>query len=270
MDYYAVLGVEKNASDEEIKKAYRKLALKYHPDKNKEPDAEDRFKQISEAYDVLCNPEKKSNYDRFGSAEGDTDGPFGGGGFRMHRMSKEEAENMFNMFGMGEEHHFNPFENIFRHMHAQHGNNPHMNMREREREISIGCSLEELYTGVTKYINISGNTQELKIRPGLENRKKFSKFKNLVFFVEEETHNIFERNGSTLTLKRPIELTHKEALSGFKKTIKLLNGENYILQLNKIPRSSYIHTIVGKGMPIDEKRQIVGYGDLLVKFDVTF
>src|SRR5215212_11417889 len=77
-DYYKVLGVDKKASQEEIKKAYRKLARKYHPDANKEPGAEDRFKQISEAYDTLSDPDKRKRYDRGGSIF--TGGnPFGGG-----------------------------------------------------------------------------------------------------------------------------------------------------------------------------------------------
>ncbi len=65
-DYYGVLGIKKGASDDEIKKAYRKQALKYHPDKNKSPGAEDKFKEIAEAYDVLSDPKKKDIYDGFG------------------------------------------------------------------------------------------------------------------------------------------------------------------------------------------------------------
>jgi len=66
-DFYKVLGVEKSATEEEIKKAYRKMALRFHPDKNKEADAEDKFKEISEAYEVLSDKDKRSAYDRFGS-----------------------------------------------------------------------------------------------------------------------------------------------------------------------------------------------------------
>lgn len=65
-DYYGILGIQKGASEDEIKKAYRKQALKYHPDKNKSPNAEEKFKEIAEAYDVLSDAKKKDIYDKFG------------------------------------------------------------------------------------------------------------------------------------------------------------------------------------------------------------
>ena len=81
-DYYAVLGLEKGASDDEIKRAFRKLAIKYHPDKNQgNKEAEEKFKDINEAYQVLSDPEKKARYDQFGTADFDGSG-FGAGGFR--------------------------------------------------------------------------------------------------------------------------------------------------------------------------------------------
>jgi molecular chaperone DnaJ len=92
-DYYEVLGVSRDASADEIKKAYRKLALKYHPDKN--PDdkqAEDKFKEAAEAYEILSNPDKKSKYDRFGHAG--VGGAGGGGGYNSMNM-----EDIFSQFG---------------------------------------------------------------------------------------------------------------------------------------------------------------------------
>lgn len=77
-DYYEVLGVDKNASVDEVKKAYRKLARKYHPDVNKESDAEEKFKEVKEAYDTLSDPQKKAHYDQFGHT--DPNQGFGGGG----------------------------------------------------------------------------------------------------------------------------------------------------------------------------------------------
>ena len=75
-DYYEVLGVAKDANEDEIKKAYRKLAFQYHPDRNPDDqEAEEKFKEAAEAYDVLRDPERRSNYDRYGTAD-----PFGSGG----------------------------------------------------------------------------------------------------------------------------------------------------------------------------------------------
>ena len=83
-DYYEVLGVTKSASADDIKKAYRKLAIQYHPDKNPDnPEAEDKFKEAAEAYEVLSNPEKKQRYDQFGHQGMGGSGGFGGGGMNM-------------------------------------------------------------------------------------------------------------------------------------------------------------------------------------------
>ena len=89
-DYYEILGIGKSASADEIKKAYRKMAIKYHPDKNPDDkEAEAKFKEAAEAYEVLSNPEKKSRYDQFGHQAFDGAGGFGGGGMNMDELMQE-------------------------------------------------------------------------------------------------------------------------------------------------------------------------------------
>lgn len=90
-DYYEVLGVSRSASPEEIKRAYRKAALHYHPDRNKSPDAEAKFKEAAEAYEVLSDPEKRNRYDRYGHA--------GLTGVGIHDFSGMDAEDIFSVFG---------------------------------------------------------------------------------------------------------------------------------------------------------------------------
>lgn len=101
-DYYKTLGVEKNASDEEIKRAFRKLAKKYHPDVNKEEGAQEKFKEIGEAYSVLSDPKKRQQYDQFGSAafDGSAGGGFGGfgGGFSGFGFEDFDLGDIFEQF----------------------------------------------------------------------------------------------------------------------------------------------------------------------------
>ena len=102
-DYYEVLGVSKNASDDEIKKAYRSLAKKYHPDLNKDPGAEDKFKEINEAYEVLSDPQKRQTYDQFGFAGMDGAQGFGNGFSGFQSGSFDDLNDIFSSFfgGMG-------------------------------------------------------------------------------------------------------------------------------------------------------------------------
>lgn len=95
-DYYEVLGLQKGATEAEIKKAYRQLAKKYHPDVNKAPDAEEKFKEINEAYEVLSDPQKKANYDQFGHAG--MDGAFGQGGFSGGFSDFGDINDIFGSF----------------------------------------------------------------------------------------------------------------------------------------------------------------------------
>ena len=105
-DYYEVLGVSRNASQQEIKKAYRKLALQWHPDRNKSPEAEEKFKEINEAYEILSDSQKRQAYNQFGQAAFDpaAAGPFGGGKTYTYRQGPFTYS--YSNFGSGQ----SPFE----------------------------------------------------------------------------------------------------------------------------------------------------------------
>ena len=94
-DFYKVLGVDKNATEDEIKKAYRKMALRFHPDKNKEADAEEKFKEISEAYEVLSDKDKRANFDRYGSEGMRAHSGMGG---HRHSSFSHPATDPFELF----------------------------------------------------------------------------------------------------------------------------------------------------------------------------
>ena len=143
-DYYEVLGVEKSASDDEIKKAYRKLAKKYHPDLNpNDAQAEASFKEVNEAYEVLSNPEKKSKYDQFGHAGVDPNFGAGGGagGFGGFSDFGDLGDLFGSFFGGG--------------FGGAQRSNPNAPQRGRDVTVSVTISFEEAAKGCTKTINVA-------------------------------------------------------------------------------------------------------------------
>ena len=142
-DYYEVLGVSKSASESEIKKAYRKMAIKYHPDKNPDnKEAEEKFKEAAEAYDVLSNPEKKQRYDQFGHAGMGNRGGFGGGG----GMNMDDIFSQFgDIFGGG-----GGFESFF----GGGGRGGARRHKGSNLRIKLKLNLEEVANGVDKKIKV--------------------------------------------------------------------------------------------------------------------
>ena len=148
-DYYEVLGVEKNANADEIKKAYRKAAIKYHPDKNPgDKEAEEKFKEAAEAYDVLSNPDKRARYDQFGhagmngGAAGGGFGGFSGGGFSM--------EDIFSQFGDIFGGHFGGFSGF-----SGGGRSGQRVNRGSDIRVKVKLTLSEIANGTTKKLKIN-------------------------------------------------------------------------------------------------------------------
>jgi len=138
-DYYEVLGVEKNASEDDIKKAYRRIAIKYHPDRNPgDKEAEEKFKEAAEAYDVLHDPQKRQQYDQFGFDAPGGFGGFSGGGFSM--------DDIFSMFG-------SVFEGAgFGGFGGRGGGE--RKVRGGDLRLKVKLSLQEVATGVTKKFRV--------------------------------------------------------------------------------------------------------------------
>ncbi|KTC94371.1 DnaJ C-terminal domain-containing protein [Legionella erythra] len=143
-DYYQIMGLERDASPEEIKRAYRKLARKYHPDVSKEPGAEDKFKELGEAYEVLKDPEKKAKYDQYGQY------------WKQQQSGFRPGENAYRheSFNEGDTADFEDFiSSIFRHrQQQQHAN--FYDFGQQDIHAKLPINLEDSYRGAEKTIQL--------------------------------------------------------------------------------------------------------------------
>ncbi len=259
-DYYSLLGIDRQASEDEIKKAYRKMAMKYHPDRNKDnPKAEDQFKKISEAYAVLSDAEKRKQYDRFG-ADGfkqkfsqedifrnfNADEIFQNFGFRPGRGS-DPFQGIHEMFsgggGFGQN-----FGNVFG---GQQGGRP-QSLKGEDLESSLPITFEEAALGAEKRIVIQGQGKReettVKIPPGIGNGKKMrlrgkgypsqfgGKPGDLYIKVKVEPHPLFHREGDDIVVDLEISVT--DALLGSVKEVPTLTSPKNL----KIPAGTQSHS----------------------------
>jgi molecular chaperone DnaJ len=149
-DYYQILGVSKTATEQEIKKAYRKLAVLHHPDKNpnNQKEAEEKFKEISEAYSTLSDPNKRAQYDAYGNGQPNLD-PFDGFGFGRGPMGGMSMDDMLrNFFNFN-----NPFNNGHGHRHAEHYSNG------ADIRYNANITLEEVLSGTTEEVTYTKQTK---------------------------------------------------------------------------------------------------------------
>ena len=150
-DYYAILGVPRNATQEEIKRAYKRLARQYHPDVNKSPEAEERFKEINEAYAVLSDPEKRKVYDTYGTATPPPPPP--PGGYDFSGFDVEDFSDFFQeLFGGG----------LFGSMGRRRPR------RGRDLRAELPLSLEEAFRGGEKVVEVGGRRVSVRIPPGVQ------------------------------------------------------------------------------------------------------
>lgn len=165
-DYYEVLGVNKNASDDEIKKAYRKLAVKYHPDKNPgDKEAEAKFKEINEAHDILSDKQKRARYDQFGhSGVGGAGGnPFSGGGNPFEGGNFNFNGQSFNFdFGGG------GLDDILGNIFGFGAGRSRRPRRGADYQTTVNLTFEEAIFGTTKSVEVDGKDLKVKIPAGID------------------------------------------------------------------------------------------------------
>lgn len=225
-DYYEILGVSKTATLPEIKSAYRKLALKYHPDRNKEAGAEDKFKEINEAYEVLSDEKKRQAYDQFGHAAFQQGagmggnpftgaggfGGFGGGPFTYSYTSG--GGNPFEGFGFdaGSDP-FDIFESFF-------GGG----MRRQPRKPVYGLEVDfmDAVKGSTKTIDVDGKEKTIKIPAGSDNGTRI-RFTDFDIRLSVRPHPTFKRDGDDIHVD--VNLPFYQAILGGEVKVPTLDGD---------------------------------------------
>lgn len=261
-DYYEILGVTKTATAADIKSAYRKMALKFHPDKNKAPDAEANFKEINEAYQVLSDAKKRQAYDQFGHAAFDPaagagmgGNPFGGGfqsgPFTWSYSTTGQGQNPFEGADFGD-----PFE-IFESFFGGAG----FARAPRRPRYSLTIEFMEAVKGVEKKVTVEGKEKTVKIPAGADDgtRLRFDEF-DLTLDVRPDPR--FKRDGADVFVEQVIPFT--VAALGGDAEVPTLNGT---LKL-KVRAGTASHTLVRlRGEGIQHLRGN-GRGDLYVRLVV--
>lgn len=246
-DLYKTLGVSKTATAEEIKKAYRRLAVEYHPDKNKTKEAEEKFKEINQAYEVLSNEQKRQQYDQFGDAAfnngaggGAGGGPFGGqqGPFSYSYYSNGSDQG----FGGGGTDPFDIFEQFFG------GASP---FGRRKPAYSLQIDFMEAIKGVTKKVTIGGRSHDIKIPAGVNDGSTI-RFDDFDIVVQVRGHSIFKREGYDIVTDITIPMV-RAALGGLEK-VQTIEGM-VSLKIPEGTQSGALIRMKGKGV-----RHIKGNG----------
>jgi curved DNA-binding protein len=278
-DYYKILGVERSASEDEIRKAYRKLAMKFHPDRNpNDKQAEERFKEINEAYQVLSDTKKRAHYDQLGSdysnwqqrgAPGDFNwDQYGGGGFPGGvRVEYSDLDDLFGGAG--------GFSDFFRTIFGRGAEGVGTGTRTRARQQPQGyqqelsITLDEAYNGTTRLLQSDGKQKQVRIPAGVRTGSKVRvagagpNGLDLYLIVEVQDDKRFERRGNDLHTTATVDIF--TAILGGEAEVETLSGK---IKLN-VPAGTQpeqVFRLAGRGMPsiknADEK------GDLYVRLKV--
>ncbi|CAL9094211.1 unnamed protein product [Musa acuminata var. zebrina] len=309
LDYYKTLGVDRNASDDDLKKAYRKLAMRWHPDKNPDnkKDAEAKFKQISEAYDVLSDPQKRAIYDQYGEEglKGQVPPPgagpssefFGGAAGTKFRFNPRSADEIFSEFFGGS----SPFgggssgtkfADVFAAFGSGRSGEASASALRKAPAIErvLVCSLEDLYKGATKKMKISRDVIDasgkpttieeiltINIRPGWKKGTKITfpekgnEHRNLIpsdlIFIIDERPHGVFKRDGN-DLFVSQKISLVEALTGYTVQLTTLDGRNLTIPINSIISPTHEEVVQGEGMPIT--REAPKKGNLRIRFQIKF
>jgi len=288
MDYYEVLGVKKDSSTQDIKKAYRKLAMKYHPDRNKgDKEAEEKFKKVSEAYAVLSDPEKRKQYDTFGAS-----------GFQQ-RYSQEDIFRGFDLgdilkeFGLGgmggsfrtSGGGGSPFETFFFHSGGPGAGRESFRtatqqpVKGSDLTYELSVSLNEILSGAQKTISLRrGNETQnvsVKIPKGIKAGQKLrlagkgspspygGPAGDLYLIIKEESHPVFTRDGNDLLIEHKVPFS--KACLGSEISVKSLEGKELKVKVPAGIQTQSKLRLKGHGLPSGKTG---GRGDIFVRINV--
>ncbi|RPJ24694.1 MAG: J domain-containing protein [Chloroflexi bacterium] len=275
-DYYKILGVERNASEEDIRKAYRKLAMQYHPDRNpNDKQAEERFKEINEAYQVLSDSQKRGHYDRLGSdysnwrqrgAPGDFNWDQYGGGFPGGvRVEYSDLDDLFGGAG--------GFSDFFRTIFGRGSEGVRTSTRSRQQpqgyQQELEITLEEAYQGTTRLLQTDGKQKQVRIPAGVRTGSKVRvagagpNGLDLYLIIDVKDDPRFERRGNDLHTTATVDVF--TAVLGGEAEVETISGK---IKLN-IPAGTQpeqVFRLGGRGMP--SVKNANEKGDLFVRLKV--
>ena len=297
-DYYKILGVSKQATEKELKQAYRKLARKYHPDVNPgDKDAEERFKEINEAHEVLTDPEKRKKYEQFGAdwqryqQAGGQPGGFNwedymaqaGGGRQRARgphVRHEYVDDSDIFGGRGDSSFSDFFETLFGERGGARSTGTwqtaYQDTRPRrfqDHEQKLEITLEEAFNGTARLLQLDGRRLEVKIPPGVRTGSKVrvagevgkgvtrQQAGDLFLKVQVLPDQIFERKGNDLHCEVPVEI-YTAALGG-EIDVPTLKGTTLSLRIPPETQGGRTFRLQGQGMP--HLRKPSERGDLYAK-----
>lgn len=288
-DYYKVLGVERNATEDEIKKAYRKLAVKYHPDKNPgDSQAEDKFKDINEAYQVLSDPEKRSRYNALGESYSRYQQRGGSpGGFNWdewYTTSGAPAGNVQFEVGDLDEFLRGGFSDFFNRIFGGMGGfsraqgqqqTTRASSKKPSYEQELAISLQEAYSGTERKIEIEGHRYEVRIPKGARTGTRVrvadvipsgieGQKGDLYLVIRVSDDSRYERKGDNLIKEIPVDL-YTTVLGG-EVTVQTLSG-NVVLTIPPGTQPGQTFRLAGRGMP--RLKSPDTYGDMLVRVKVV-